>query len=52
MCMCRPVIERLYFAARCEAIVKLLVPDAVLRVAAARVDLLAVTVTEAGIDAA
>ena len=50
MCMWRPVMVRLCFGAG-DAIGDLLVPDAVLRVAAAGVGLLAVAVAEAGIDA-
>ena len=50
MCMCSPVIVRPCRAARRQAVAELIVPDAVLRLLAAGVRLLAVAVAEAGID--
>ena len=50
MCMCRPVIDRFALLGPLDALFQLLVPDAVLRLSAAGVHLLAVPVTEARID--
>ena len=50
MCMCRPVIDSSYFVGPLDAVFELLVPDAVLRLLAAGVHLLAVAVAEAGVD--
>ena len=50
MCMCRPVISQAVMIGPAQAIVKLLVPDAVLRLLAAGVGLLAMAVAEARVD--
>ena len=50
ICMCTPVIERPCCAASAEHLGKLRVPDAVLRVVAAGVRLVAVAVAEARVD--
>ncbi len=51
MCMCRPVTPRPLCVGAAQAIGEVGVPDAVLRLLAAGVGLLAVAVAEAGIDA-
>ena len=50
MCMCRPGRARPMMIGAAQALGNLLVPDAVLRLLAAGIGLLAVTVAEAGID--
>ena len=50
MCMCRPVIVQAVMVGQRQAVGELLVPDAVLRLLAAGVGLLAVAVAEAGVD--